>query len=229
MPRQVCVLVAFAGVMCAAHAASAQSPWYIIGSAGALLRFDASASGTFSNSRGEKGPGTNTNTYDAGPVVNLGLGYRLPLGFRIEGELGYANYTTASASPLSTNGAFPALNGSRLGLQSGGNHDEYTATINAFYDLPIPGRLVPYIGTGIGVAHTAATDGHFAGPGGSPRFTENGSSATNAAILAEVGLTIAVSDRWALVPSYRFEHLFVTGNAYPNNANIFKLGVRYSF
>jgi len=31
-----------------------------------------------------------------------------------------------------------------------------------------------------------------------------------------------------VVPAYRFEHLFTTGNAFPNDANIFKLGFHYS-
>lgn len=229
MRRQACALFTFATMICAAHAASAQTPWYITGSAGASLRMDASQSTTFFNGFGTTGPGTNTRTYDPGPVINLGVGYKLPLGFRVEGELGYAHYSADSASPLSTNGAFPQLNGSGLALQSGGGYDQYSATGNAFYDLPIPGWVIPYVGAGFGVEHTDAQTGHFAGPGGAPRFTELNGSSTYAVVLGEIGVTIELDERWAVVPSYRFEHVFTTNNASPNDANIFRLGVRYSF
>ena len=120
------------------------------------------------------GPGTNTLTFDPGYAVNFGIGYKLPLGFRIEAERGYAHYSLASVSPLSTNGAFPALNGNRFTLQSGGGRDQYSAVLNAFYDLPISGWLVPYIGAGAGVNTTYAQTSTFVGPGGGPRFTEVG-------------------------------------------------------
>jgi opacity protein-like surface antigen len=233
------------GMICAARTASAQSPWYITGSAGASLRPDYSRSTTFFNdSRTITGPGTNTTTYDPGPVINLGVGYKLPLGFRVEGEFGYSHYSTSSVSPLSIGGgppvalgngpvlpsnAFPALNGNRLTLQSGGGHDTYSGTINAFYDLPIPGWIVPYIGAGVGAAYATSQTAHLAGPGGTPRFTELGGSATHPVILAEVGVTIRLDTKWSIEPSYRYEHLFPSGNAVAQDANIFKLGVRYSF
>lgn len=229
MRRQVCVLVICAGVLGVVHTAAAQSPWYIIGSAGALLRMDASRSTTFFNNSGETAPGTNTASYNAGPTVNLGVGYQLPLGFRIEGELGYAYYTAGGVSPQVTNGTVPALNGSRLSLQSGGAYNTYSATVNAFYDLPIPGRIVPYIGGGIGVAHVNAQTAEFASPSGEPTFKTQGSDMTNAVILGELGAAYKIDPNWSLGPSYRFEHIFTTNNAFANNANIFKLDARYSF
>jgi opacity protein-like surface antigen len=219
---------AMAGVVGTAQTAAAQSPWYLEGSAGALLRLDTSRSTTFFNALGTSGPGHNTTTFDPGPVINLGLGYKLPLGFRIEGELGFARYASDSVSPLSTNGAFPLLNGSRLSLRSGGNHDQYSATVNGFYDLPMSGRIVPYIGGGFGVVVTRAQTGQFAGPGGVSTFTQGGGNATNAAALAEIGLTMTLAPKWSVVPSYRFEHVFTDSGAFPNDASIFKLGFRYS-
>jgi opacity protein-like surface antigen len=153
--------------------------------------------------------------------------YKLPLGFRIEVEGGYAHYTTASASPLSTNGAFPTLNGSRLGSQSGGAHNEYSATFNAFYDVPVSDWYTPYIGAGVGVVGTNIQTGVFAGPGGIPQFTQIGRNATDALMIAEAGMTIKIDAKWAIVPSYRFEKV-VTNGTLPENNNIFKLGVRYS-
>jgi opacity protein-like surface antigen len=232
MRRLACVMFIVASAVCAVQTASAQSaspqnPWYIEGSAGALWRFDASRTTTFFNSLGTTGPGFNTTTYDPGYVFNLSLGYKLPLGFRVGVEGGYAHYSAESASPLSLNGAFPLLNGSRLGLQSGGGHDQYSATFNAFYDLPVSGWIVPYLGGGVGVEYVNSQTGYFAGAGGAPRFTEGGSDSTNAVVLAEIGLAITLNAKWSVVPSYRFEKVFTDSGALPNSANIFRLGLRY--
>ena len=89
---------------------------------------------------------TSTTGFDPGPVVNLAVGHALPLGFRVEAELGYAHYAVAGVSPLSSDGAFPELTGKRLALQSGGGRASYSATINAFYDLPVAGPVVPFVG-----------------------------------------------------------------------------------
>jgi opacity protein-like surface antigen len=219
-----------ASVNCAvAQTALPQSPWYIEGSAGALWRMDASASTTFYNGLGVTGPGVNTIAYNPGPDFNLGFGYKLPFGFRIEAEAGYAHYTYDSISPLNTNGALPALNGSRLESESGGGHDQYSGTLNAFYDLPIPGWFTPYVGAGIGVSSLDTQVGHFAGPGGVPQFTQAGGRSTDAAMLAEAGLTITLDENWSVEPAYRFEKTLTSGNQYPSNENIFKLGLRYSF
>jgi opacity protein-like surface antigen len=202
MRRLSCVLFLLASVVCSAQTASAQSPWYIEGSAGAFLRSDASRYTTFFNSMGPIGPGTNTTTYYPGSVFNLGVGYKLPFGFRIEVEGGYAHYKAESVSPLSLGNLrgppLGGLDGSRLGLQSGGGHDQYSATLNAFYDLPMSGAIVPYVGVGVGVNTTNAEGGLFSGletvifriPLVEPvQFTQSGGNATNAVVLAEAGAT----------------------------------------
>jgi opacity protein-like surface antigen len=160
---------------------------------------------------GASSPGFNTNTYDPGPAVYFGIGYRLPHGFRIEGEFGYAHFKNATASPLSTDGAFPTLNGSALSLQSGGGHTQYSAMANGFYDVPIAplaGRVTPYVGAGLGVVVDDGQTAVFANATNSVRFIEGGTTATRAAIMAEVGLTVTIDPKWAFVPAYRFEHIF---------------------
>jgi hypothetical protein len=87
---------------------------------------------------------------------------------------------------------------------------------------------VPYIGVGGGLETINAETVTVAGPGGVPHFTEFGGNATDAIILAEVGMTIALNEKWSVVPSYRFQHVFLNSAAFPDNANIFKLGIRYS-
>jgi hypothetical protein len=58
-------------------AAQAESSWYVSGSAGAYLREDASGNTTITNGV-TSAPGTNRSSFDAGPIVNLAVGYRLP-------------------------------------------------------------------------------------------------------------------------------------------------------
>ena len=169
--------------------------------------------------------GNDHDFFDPGAIVNLGVGYRLPFGFRIEAELGYEHYAASGVNPSSTGGVFPNLIGNHLSVQSGGNRDAYTATVNAFYDFPVSGPFVPYAGVGVGAADSVSQTGIFAGPG-VPKFTSHGTTVTYAVVLAEIGAPIAIDPRWAIVPSYRYEHGFMTG---PLDASILKVGLRYSF
>jgi opacity protein-like surface antigen len=206
------------------------SPWYIEGSAGALWRMNDSYSTNFTNlTTGTTGPGTNTTRYDPGYDFNFGVGYKMPWGLRVEIEGGFAQYSDASVSPLSTNGALPFLTGQRLGLQSDGTHTEYSGTLNVFYDFPALGRFVPYIGGGAGGHNANVETGVFVGPGGVPHFTQFGGNSTgNTMAFGEVGMAVTLDDKWAVVPSYRFQKVFTASDASPNTANIFKLGLRYS-
>jgi opacity protein-like surface antigen len=213
------------GIISTVHAAVAQSPWYVSGSAGVLQRSDTDFSITISNYSGLTGPDKDSTSFNPGPIINLAIGYRLLLGFRLEGELGYRNFSVSSISPLSTDVIFPNLVGNRLTAQSGGERNSYTATVNGFYDFPVGGPFVPYAGAGVGIVYGVDQSGLFAGPG-VPRFVRNGSSGTAAIVLAEVGVTIAIGPTWSIVPAYRFEHGF---SGTPTNDNILKVGLRYSF
>jgi opacity protein-like surface antigen len=119
------------------------------------------------------------------------------------------------------------LNGSRLDLVSGGVRDQYSATVNAFYDLPLSGPMVPYIGGGAGVSHLNQALGVFSGPN-VVRFTQLSSTSTDPAILGETGVAIAVNGNWSVVPAYRFEKVLTPSGAASSNINIFKIGFRYS-
>jgi opacity protein-like surface antigen len=231
-------MLACASVIGAADTAAAQSAtqsatggWYVEGSAGALFRMDASRSGTFNNTAtGATAPGTNTFAFSPGFVGNLGVGYKLPIGVRLEAELGYAHYLVSAVYPVSS-GPVAFFNGGGLGRQSAGGYDQGTATANAFYDLPIAGKVVPYIGGGFGISLTGFEGGVFSSPagGGRVRFsTGGGTSAVMPVILGELGLNIAVAPNWTVVPAYRFAHVF-NSDGLPYNENIFKVGLRYSF
>jgi opacity protein-like surface antigen len=151
------------------------------------------------------GPGTNTDVFAPGPILNLGVGYKLPYGFRAEVEGGYAHYVLTNISPMNGNPlVLPKLIGTRLNRMSGGERDQYSATLNAFYDFPGVAGLVPYVGGGAGGEYLTAATGIFAGPG-VPRFTQFGSHATDPLLLAEGGMTFKANANWSVVPSYRFE------------------------
>ena len=148
--------------------------------------------------------------------------------FVLKPKGGYAHYSAESVSPLSTNGAFPLLNGNRLELQSGGARDQYLATFNAFYDLPMFGQFIPDVGAGIGGKYRQFTRRALRWGRRRAAVYAVGGSGTNAAVLGEVGMTITLNAKWSVVPSYRFEKVFTNAGAFPNQANIFKLGLRYS-
>jgi hypothetical protein len=102
-------------------------------------------------------PGTNRFSYDPGPVVNLAIGYKLPANFRAEVEAGYASYLRSKVNPLSA--GFPQLNGSDFNRTSGGRFDNYSATINVFYDIPINDDVAPFVGIGMGAVHRELSQG----------------------------------------------------------------------
>ena len=231
MRHTIFPLAIIAGTVLAAHGAAAQGAWYISGSAGALLPSDNSRSVTISNRRtGVSSPGTNTTTYNPGESFNAALGYILPLGFRVEGELGYQHYLTSTVSPLATNGLFPTDNGSRLTNPSGGGHNLFTATANLFYDLPVTfAGITPYIGAGAGYYHENYATAVFTRSFDS-QFTAGGGNDGNAIVLGEVGASYPLSPSLNLTASYRYEHLFRNRSSGTEvNGNILKLGLRYTF
>jgi OmpA-OmpF porin, OOP family len=227
MTRTAVFIVALAATI-GASAAQAQNGFYLTGAAGAFWRMDTARNGTATGPGGVTGPIVTTTTFDPGPTFSLGFGYHLPAGFRIEGEVGYAHYNASSANPLSTNGAFPVLNGARLSVASGGARDQVTAAAAGYYDLPVTWPLVPYLGAGVGYFHSSAADARFITSNGITPFTERGTTVGGAFLLVEVGAAYRVADRWSIVPAYRYEHLFVSGNS-DISAHIAKIGIRYDF
>jgi opacity protein-like surface antigen len=206
--------------------AAAQTPWYVSGSAGGYWREDQSGPATITNGI-VTAPGTIHESFDPGPVLNAAVGYRLPAGFRVEGEIGYAHYSAHAIVPVSS--AFPTLDGRTFNRRSGGDFNRYTATVNAFYDLPLTATLTPYLGAGIGFAHADNTRTVFASASGA-QFLQGGTSRDHGVMLAEGGVAIAVAPSWSLVPAYRYVRYFATGNRTGDeSAHVVKLGLRYAF
>jgi hypothetical protein len=207
-----------------AHGAAAQ--WYVSASAGGVIPMDYTRSVTITSpALGLRGPGTGTTTYNAGEAFNAAIGYSLPMGFRVEGELGLQHFTADLISAASTNGTFPALNGARLTNPSGGEQNLFTATANLFYDLPFSfAGITPYGGGGAGYYEDSSTNAVFLTSQGST-FTARGKETGNAIVLGEVGAAYPLSPSLSLVGSYRYEHMFHSGqNSTPAGANIVKIG-----
>lgn len=225
MHRYKTALAAVSVLMMAASAAHAQGAWYINGSAGGDFFSDRTASTTFHNGAGATAPGTHTTTYDPGYALTGSVGYHLPLGFRVEAELGYIHNDVDSTTPHLSSPTFAAINGTKFTNPNGGDYDRVTATVNMFYDLPVSfAGVTPYVGAGVGYYHLSASDAHFTTPFG---FTGRGGNASDAVVLAEAGATIPLAGALSLVPAYRYEHFFRDGGG--EDSHILKLGLRFDF
>jgi len=222
--RRICCAAAMGLLL--VPAARAQSRWYVSGSLGTYFRENESGPEGITN-HVVTGPGTATDTFDPGLLANLAVGYRLGAGLRLEAEAGYAQYQTATTNPQSA--FFPPLKGQQFTRETGGGHTILMGTLNLFYDLPVPGRFVPYIGGGLGGAHTETQHSRFLDASGNG-FLEGGGESTRGVALVEGGLNIALGAHAALVPAYRYLHFFGLSSSRGDEvAHIAKIGLRYSF
>lgn len=229
MHRRYCAPLAVLALL-GGHPARADSDFYLTFGPGAFLAQDVIRAASFSNQLGRTASGTITTDNTVGFNLNHGLGYRLGHGFRIEVELGYAHFSIAGATPqVSAAGAvFARLNGTRFATGSGGSRDVFTAKVNGFYDLPVTGRVVPYVGAGIGVYRAEAQETLFVDGAGATVLRGRSSHAGNAIVMGEAGLTVPLNPRWSIAPAYRFEHLFVRGGG-DVDAHVLRLAVHYNF
>jgi opacity protein-like surface antigen len=163
--------------------------------------------------------------YTTGLDVNLAGGYRFDLGavgmVRTEIEFSYINYSLDRidvSGPRGNRTARPT---------SGSDINRYGGSVNVFYDLPVAGGVVPFVGVGIGAqsneqgSGTGTTTGAF----GTSSAHFFGGSSTDGIWLAEGGLDIAIADHLKLVPAYRFTETFDSTQP----THIIKLGLRYEF
>ena len=221
-----CVVLVVVGMMAFAANAWAAGPWYLSGSAGGYFREDVTASTTISNGV-ITAPGDVERSFDPGAVFNIAVGYRLPARLRAELELGYAQYGADTVTPMVA--ALPTLNGVQFSHPTGSDLRRTMATLNLFYDLPVAGRFVPYVGAGLGAIHVQSATITFVSAAGG-RFTSHLASGDDGVVLVEGGVTIAVTDAIAVVPAYRYVRQFgSTSNNGTEIAHVLKVGLRYTF
>jgi len=225
MRRLSVALAAIASLVGIVHAAHADGPWYVSASVGVLQRESNDAPSRITFASGAVIPIERHRSFDPGFIANVAIGRRLPAGFRVEGEFGYAYF---KSDKINITSAPPAFNGD-FQTSGGGDNNRYMLTINAFYDLPLGWRVTPYVGIGGGAAHTRESSSVLRNAAG-VALRRNASSGEHAVVLAEAGVTIPLSASWELVPAYRYLRLIDADERGGDEADhVFKLGLRYSF
>jgi opacity protein-like surface antigen len=158
--------------------------------------------------------------FHASYIFNAALGFRIPFqsfAIRVEGEGGYGRTNLHSVTVATPGGSTTSA------VVTGASNNLYTGTINGFLDVPVTPLLTPYLGGGLGVAHTRFGDFRTAD------VEFHGGHETNFLWLAEAGLAFNLGNL-AIVPSYRYLH-FNSGTTAlsDSDAHVFKLGVRLTF
>jgi opacity protein-like surface antigen len=149
-------------------------------------------------------------------AVGAAAGYRFTPNLRAELEF---QYSRAEPDRIT----FP---GGSVGVSA--DVDIYTFTVGGYYDFRLGGGFAPYVGAGAGVAHQSVGTITFTGPGGVA--TASGGDSTDFTAFGEIGLSWALSDRFELVPSYRFQWINDGGSGADDTMqHIIKLGFRMTF
>ncbi|MDX6749653.1 porin family protein [Geminicoccaceae bacterium 1502E] len=155
-------------------------------------------------------------TYDTGFAVQGAGGYRFNEWFRAELELGYGRADVRR------------LEGPDITLDFEGEGEAFAAAVNGFIDWPLDGTVQPYVGAGIGIAHTRLNDPAILSPRGRIELEDDRS--TNLLLQGEVGLSVAITERFAFVPSWRYLRIANGNNGVDDTkAHLFRAGLRYSF
>lgn len=193
--------VALSGLVVLPSAARAEGPWYLNLSAGYLQFQDLDITDD-----GTKG----TIEYEGGYAINAGVGYRVTKNLRAELELGYGS---SSIDGFKTLG---------LSFPMNADVDMWSLTANVFYDFDTGSAFRPYVGLGAGVAHTEIGDAIVAG------VPAPGDESDDFTMLGEVGASFDVRPGLALVPAYRYMHVFSSeSDTDDSTAHVFKIGVRF--
>ena len=149
--------------------------------------------------------------FDDGFGVGVQLGYKHWV-WRLEAEFEYGRSGYQSIDAL----------GSSTDVD--GDFDIYRWTGGVYYDLDNLSRFTPYFGGGLGVAYVDVDDVSDG------VVTVDGESDTYFTTHGEVGLTIGLSDRFAVVPAYRYLWMNTGGGGLDDDtAHLLKVGARYNF
>jgi opacity protein-like surface antigen len=128
-------------------------------------------------------------------IIGAGVGYKLPMGFRVD-----VTYNNRNGYDLS--GSDPA--GTDFDPKTTAN----TVMFNGYYDLPvkIADKVTPYIGGGIGRSRNKVNNINWRDP---PNFAGQvpGGSTTSTAWQLTIGADIRVTKNWVLDVGYRYTDL----------------------
>lgn len=156
-----------------------------------------------------------TLEYDPGYTVGVAAGYRFARNWRAELDFNYARHNPTSFR-------FPTAT-----ARINADVDVYSATAGLYYDFRL-GSVSPYIGVGGGVAHQSS--GTITATVAGVTATAAGVDSTDPTAFGEIGIGWALSDRFELVPSYRFQWIGDGGSGVDDTmVHILKLGFRMTF
>jgi opacity protein-like surface antigen len=250
MFRSVLFGATVCGLMGLAGGAAAADGFYVSGALGAAARqpldsVSSSPTDPFGNSATLNGARVPFDVaarerFSTGVDVNLAGGYRFDLGgagaLRTEVELGliaaHLGNVTSHSLP---NAVFAEDLHASYERLNGLDGQRTSATANLFYDFTHFSSFAPYVGVGVGYEYGRLTAGSqlrtltitdASGAVGGVRTVSNpGSQGGDGTYLAEVGVSIPIMKRLAIIPAYRFTQRFGGLAA----TNILKVGLRYSF
>jgi len=145
MRRTAVILTAMAVIALSVHTARAQqTPGWYIGGQGGWTNLNGE-SPTLTTAGGGVFPFT-TN-YSAGWNAGGTVGYELPMGVRLEGEVTYRQNNISSIfGPIG------------LGAAPSGNVHSLALMANALYDFMPNNRFTPYLGFGLGAANDSVSN-----------------------------------------------------------------------
>lgn len=150
--------------------------------------------------------------YDDGFAIGAQLGYKYNV-FRVALEFEYGR------------AGFDSLSGAGVEVDVDGDFDIFRGTVGLYYDFDNVSRFTPYFGGGLGAAYVDVEDTTFANS-----VTVEGDSDTYFTAHGEAGLSIAATDRIAIVPAYRFIWLDDGGGGFDDDtAHLLKMGLRFRF
>lgn len=133
---------------------------------------------------------------DAGTAFNGGVGVGYIFSDNLRAELAF-NYRTGYEFEGSGTNAGSATN-------IDAELDNYSLMANIFYDFKVSKKFKPYIGAGIGFAHTEVDDVTIYFPGPNVTFEGGSGDSTDFAMQLTLGAEIPITDRLSLDAGYRY-------------------------
>jgi opacity protein-like surface antigen len=169
----------------------------------------------------------NTNfTGDSSLGYNGFVGYKLPNGWRTEGEIFYTNSQINGVS-TSVNGT--GVSAPTVVLGSNSRMSQLAVMLNGYYDFNTSSKITPFLGAGIGYGATSITSNATATISGTtiPLVSNSGTStASGLAYQFKAGVGYALTDRNDIYLQYRYLNTVSTPSY---NTNSLEVGTKLSF
>ena len=178
--------IAMASALCHADTTNTTTQWYnnlyLRGDIGAFIP---------ANTFKEKGPYL-TKKFDASPIYNVGIGYKLNNMFRGDLNFSYAGLKYHASNQFNTTSTSVSQK-TRL----------YNFFMNGYVDFDVTKALVPFLTAGIGYSHNRSSDLLDS----DNDLSYPGSSKNNFAWNGGVGTRLILNDRFNLEISYKYVDL----------------------